>query len=107
MFYQQAAPTSIGDPSTPCFLACRSYKCGAIFTNDHFRGDISKEERKAYIDGVLCLLNTPSKLDPELFPGAKNRYDDFVVVHMNQTLSIHGTVWASISMICLPMHSPC
>jgi len=56
------------------------------------RGDISTTERKAYLDGVLCLLNTPSKLDPARYPGAKNRYDDFVVVHMNQTLSIHGTV---------------
>ncbi|CAI4215531.1 unnamed protein product [Parascedosporium putredinis] len=54
-------------------------------------GDISTTERKAYLDGVLCLLNTPSKLDPARYPGAKNRYDDFVVVHMNQTLSIHGT----------------
>jgi tyrosinase len=34
----------------------------------------------------------PSKLDRQQFPGALNRYDDFVVVHMNQTLSIHGTV---------------
>jgi len=38
------------------------------------------------------MLQKPSKLDPKLFPGAKSRYGDFVVVHMNQTLSIHNTV---------------
>lgn len=54
-------------------------------------GDLSKPDRRAYIDGVLCLLKLPSKLDPKLYPGAKSRYGDFVVVHMNQTLSIHGT----------------
>ncbi|KAH8901347.1 Di-copper centre-containing protein [Thozetella sp. PMI_491] len=54
-------------------------------------GDISKPERRAYIDAVLCLLKAPSKLDPKQFPGAKSRYDDFVVVHMNQTLTIHNT----------------
>lgn len=41
---------------------------------------------------MLCILEKPSKLDPTKFPGAKSRYDDFVVVHMNQTLNIHGTV---------------
>lgn len=43
---------------------------------------------------MLCLMDSPSKLDPTQFPGAKSRYDDFVVVHMNQTLTIHGTVRA-------------
>ncbi|KAI1815974.1 Di-copper centre-containing protein [Poronia punctata] len=54
-------------------------------------GDLSAAERKAYIKAVLCVTNSPSKLDPEKIPGAKTRYDDFVAEHMNQTLSIHGT----------------
>lgn len=54
-------------------------------------GDLSKPERREWIDAVLCLMEKPSKLDSTQFPGALNRYDDFVVVHMNQTLSIHGT----------------
>lgn len=54
-------------------------------------GDITPEERRAWIDAVLCLQDTPSKLDRTLYPGAVSRYDDFVVVHMNQTLTIHGT----------------
>jgi hypothetical protein len=56
------------------------------------RGDISAAEKKAYIAAMLCIMQKPSKLDPAKFPGAKSRYDDFVVVHMNQTLNIHGTV---------------
>jgi tyrosinase len=56
------------------------------------RGDLAPEERRKWIDAVLCLQSTPSKLDQARYPGAKSRYDDFVVVHMNQTLSIHGTV---------------
>ncbi|KAL2161003.1 hypothetical protein VTH06DRAFT_8716 [Thermothelomyces fergusii] len=54
-------------------------------------GDLSADERRAYIAAVKCILNKPSRLDPVEFPGAKSRYDDFVVVHMNQTLTIHGT----------------
>ncbi|KAK4039370.1 hypothetical protein C8A01DRAFT_47161 [Parachaetomium inaequale] len=54
-------------------------------------GDISAAEKKAYIAAMLCIMQKPSKLDSTKFPGAKSRYDDFVVVHMNQTLSIHGT----------------
>jgi tyrosinase len=37
-------------------------------------------------------MNKPSKADPSFAPGARSRYDDFVAVHINQTLSIHGTV---------------
>ena len=59
---------------------------------DKVRGDITAAEKKAYIAAMLCVQKAPSKLDPKKFPGAKSRYDDFVVVHMNQTLNIHGTV---------------
>jgi hypothetical protein len=55
-------------------------------------GALSKQERKNYINAVLCLQKLPSKLDPVKFPGARTRYDDFVGVHINQTLSIHITV---------------
>jgi tyrosinase len=40
---------------------------------------------------VLCLSSKPSKLDSAKYPGAKTRYDDFVAVHINQTLSVHMT----------------
>ncbi|KAG7133880.1 Tyrosinase P like protein [Verticillium longisporum] len=33
----------------------------------------------------------PSKVGSSDVPGARTRYDDFVAIHINQTLSIHGT----------------
>jgi tyrosinase len=36
-------------------------------------------------------MKKPSRFDQTLYSGAKTRYDDFVAVHINQTLSIHGT----------------
>ncbi|ORY12393.1 hypothetical protein BCR34DRAFT_299575 [Clohesyomyces aquaticus] len=54
-------------------------------------GDLSKDERKEYIRAVKCILSKPSKLPAGKYPGAKSRYDDFVVVHMNMTPSVHST----------------
>ncbi|KAG9230340.1 hypothetical protein BJ875DRAFT_158608 [Amylocarpus encephaloides] len=54
-------------------------------------GDVSIADRKAYIKAVQCLISSPSKLPAGKFPGAVTRYEDFVVVHMQQTLKIHGT----------------
>lgn len=70
------------------------------------RTDISTAEKKEYIAAMLCIMQKPSKLDPTKFPGAKSRYDDFVVVHMNQTLNIHGTVRYPTSATHLPATNP-
>lgn len=55
------------------------------------RSTLSADEKTAYIDAVLCLQSKPS-ISGDLAPGAKNRFDDFVATHINQTLTIHGTV---------------
>ena len=78
---------SIDSPSSS---QSRHFVIGADFIL--YRGALSKAERKDYINAVLCLQKLPSKLDPKKFPGARTRYDDFVGVHINQTLSIHFTV---------------
>lgn len=57
---------------------------------DQNRTYLSNSEKVAYSSAVKCLLNTPSK-SGSFCPGCKNRYDDFVAVHINQTLTIHGT----------------
>jgi hypothetical protein len=54
------------------------------------RTQLSNSEKVAYSTAVNCLLNTPSK-SGSFCPGCKSRYDDFVAVHINQTLTIHGT----------------
>lgn len=51
----------------------------------------TRKEKKAYINSVLCLRELPSITPPDLAPGAKSRYDDFVVTHINQTQIIHYT----------------
>ncbi|KAI1870365.1 uncharacterized protein JN550_005293 [Neoarthrinium moseri] len=54
-------------------------------------GSINEAERKAYTDAVLCLQSLPANTPSDLVPGAKTRYDDFVAVHLNKTLTIHWT----------------
>jgi len=51
---------------------------------------LSNSQKVAYSNAVLCLQNKPSK-SGSFAPGARSRYDDFVAVHINQTLTIHGT----------------
>ena len=53
------------------------------------RSALSKKERKAYTDAVLCLQSKPARTPSSLVPGAKSRYDDFVATHINQTGYIH------------------
>lgn len=60
--------------------------------NQQCRGALSAEERKEYIAAVQCISTKPSVTPNELCPGCVSRYDDFVATHINQTLTIHGTV---------------
>ena len=48
-----------------------------------------KDDRRAYIKAMLCLMDRKPVLTQ--FPGVTNRYEDFVAVHINQTDFIHGT----------------
>lgn len=64
------------------------------------RGDLTKVQRKEYIDAVLCLQSKPP-LTAHQAPGAKSRYDDYVVVHVQQTHRNHGSV-----RYPLPIHAP-
>ncbi|KAK0124988.1 hypothetical protein ONS96_008858 [Cadophora gregata f. sp. sojae] len=54
-------------------------------------GDLTNDEKDDYVKAVKCLLATPSKLSATQYPGAKSRYDDFVVVHINMTMGVHDT----------------
>lgn len=63
-----------------------------FLTSSVFRGSLSKCERKAYTDAVLCFQKLPAKTPRSLVPGARSRYDDFLATHINQTLNIHYTV---------------
>lgn len=52
---------------------------------------LSDNEKRDYIRAVRCLQTKPS-ISGNLVPGARNRYDDFVATHVNQTYTIHNTV---------------
>jgi hypothetical protein len=54
------------------------------------RENMSNENRKDYIKAVQCLRDLPSKSDKSWAPAAKTRFDDFVAIHVNLTMSIHG-----------------
>jgi len=94
----------------------RSFHYGVLLTGA-LRGDITAADKKAYIAAVLCkttswravlkanffllgITKAPSKLSSTQYPGAKSRYDDFVAIHMKNTMSIHGTV----SSLILALH---
>jgi tyrosinase len=41
---------------------------------------------------VKCIRSKPSVFPAGQVPGSKSVYDDFIAVHLNQTLTIHLTV---------------
>jgi len=61
-------------------------------TNENGRGDLSKQERKDYTDAVLCLQSKGPALTASLAPGARSKFDDYVVIHILQTGINHDSV---------------
>lgn len=62
-----------------------------VYANVCRRDDLSKPERKAYTDAVLCLQKKAAHASPDWAPGAKSRFDDWVATHISQSLTIHYT----------------
>ncbi|KAF1823321.1 Di-copper centre-containing protein [Dissoconium aciculare CBS 342.82] len=54
-------------------------------------GNLSAKERREYISAVQCLARLPSKTSRSLAPGARSRYDDFIVGHSLYTTVIHNS----------------
>ena len=57
-----------------------------------FRSALSENQKLNYIDAVKCLSKKPAKTPTAIASGAESRFDDFIVTHIQQTMSIHGTV---------------
>jgi Common central domain of tyrosinase. len=68
---------------------------------DRHRSDLTLEERQDYIRAVYCLMEQPSLTQFEA-PGAQHRFDDYVVIHLQQTHRNHG----SVSLATLPNPYP-
>lgn len=56
------------------------------------QGDLTKQQRKEYTDAVLCLQSKPA-LTSATAPGARSRFDDYIVVHVQQTMRNHGSTF--------------
>lgn len=54
------------------------------------RENMSTAMRRNYVEAVQCLFTSKSKLTEFGWP-TKTRYDDFVGVHINMTVTIHNT----------------
>jgi tyrosinase len=55
------------------------------------RSTLSKSEKINYIEAVQCLAKLPAKTPSSVAAGARSRYDDLVVTHIQQSTTIHGT----------------
>ncbi|KAH6844683.1 hypothetical protein B0I37DRAFT_433168, partial [Chaetomium sp. MPI-CAGE-AT-0009] len=67
--------------------------------------DLTVEQRKEYTDAVLCLQSKPA-LTSAAAPGAKSRFDDYVVIHIQQTPRNHGSYWNWDRYAKDPVNSP-
>lgn len=56
------------------------------------RRTLSTQERKRYIDAVLCLRSVKPALYEHEVRGTSSRYNDFQAVRINQTFIIHSNV---------------
>ncbi|KAE8826464.1 hypothetical protein PTNB73_06874 [Pyrenophora teres f. teres] len=54
-------------------------------------GSLPRAEKLDYINAVHCLAKLPAKTPASIAAGAKSRFDDLVVTHIQQTFTIHGT----------------
>ena len=79
-----------------------SVRCWEDVADICCRRALSKNDRKAYTEAVLCLQSLPPRSSPSDVPGARSRFDDFVAVHINQTGIIHHTV-SSQPQISIPV----
>lgn len=53
-----------------------------------YRSSFTTAEKKNYIAAVKCMSKLPSKTPQEQCPGCKNRFDDFLGTHINQTFAV-------------------
>jgi tyrosinase len=51
---------------------------------------LTNAQKLSYTKAVKCLMSKPARTSATLVPGARSRYDDFVALHINQTLTIHA-----------------
>lgn len=58
-------------------------------TETFARGNLTPAERFDYTAAMHCLARLPSKTPSDFAPGARSRFDDFLVGHIVNTLTVH------------------
>jgi len=71
------------------FFFPSSFSLGLMLKSS--RSTLSRSERVAYTNAVQCLQNKTALTPSSIAPGAKSRFDDFVNIHVLQTMEIHYT----------------
>lgn len=99
-YFRRAGREQDSKPSQPANLRERDRErdiytdeCFVVVWGDSFRGDMSEDERRSFIDACKCLHNAPSQTPPDIAPGARTRWDDFVVSHLLHTYDVHRSPW--------------
>ncbi|KAK4450357.1 tyrosinase [Podospora aff. communis PSN243] len=80
VFASTAAAIPKPTPRSPCGKCKHKLQRRAWHT-------FSDEEKRAYIDAELCLMNRPATLG---LPGARNRFEELQSIHQVQSAIIHG-----------------
>lgn len=57
---------------------------------------MSAEAQKEFISALRCLKSKPGKTDQGEFPGARSRWDDIVVGHLLNVMSVHRSPWLGV-----------
>lgn len=80
-----AAPYENASKDCPRYRStCQSYAVRQEY------GALTQDQKLDFIRSIQCLQTKPSIIPSNLAPGARNRYDDFIATHINQTLHVHG-----------------
>ncbi|KAK3291535.1 uncharacterized protein B0H64DRAFT_420332 [Chaetomium fimeti] len=88
--YQQNIHDAISNRTTGCTTK-------SIRPRKEWSG-LTRPQRAAFISAIHCLNTQPALTPPTKAPGARARYDDFIVTHIDQTPFAHA------SGLFLPFH---
>lgn len=80
-----AASLVIAAPQVQQRSNTTSASCGTVTQRKSWTA-LTNDEKKAYLDAELCLMNLPAKAG---FPGAQTRWDDLQFAHINSTNVVH------------------
>lgn len=88
--------------SFPDTIAFHPLKRSKAYPYSAYRRTLAPKDKQSFIDAVKCVRAKPSLYPPGAVPGSKSLYDDFIAVHLNQTLFIHLTVSTFIPLSTAP-----